>query len=146
MLFGSRRKRIVRRAVKRTVVQFKGSSPAIYKHLYYGHALMGGAPQWLVVWYIFETDDALEAAENMGLCDRIRHATVQNLLSLGYPQEAFDVMQPPVDVDHVQIIGGGSIFKEQLLFDMRNQKAKVCFTTHEDIVRKADGDYYLYFH
>ena len=137
MFFVSKRKRIVRKALRRTVAQFRGKAPGLYKRLFYGP--VDSAPQFLAVWYIFETDRDLETAESTGLCDEIRCLTVENLLALGYPGDA-------LGADRVQTEGNLNVFNEKLLFDMRCHTAQICFTSHENIVRKADGDYKRYFH
>lgn len=137
MLFGSKRKRIVRKALRRTLAQFRGRTPEIYKHLFYGP--VDDAPQFLAVWYIFETDGALETAESTGLCAELQKATVQNLLVLGYPGDA-------LSADRGQAEDNLDVFNEKLLFDMRRPTARICFTSHENVLRKADGDYKRYFH
>ena len=53
-------------------------------------------------------------------CDEIRTLTFDNLIYLGYPEKAF-----------VQ--------------DDNGKTASVCFASQEDVERKADGEYRLYF-
>lgn len=73
-------------------------------------------PKNLAVWYIFETDKDLRTAKENGLCTEIIKKTVDGLLSLGYPPEVFEA-----------------------------GRTCVSFTSQEDIDKKADGDFHLYF-
>ncbi len=115
MIF-SGRKKIIKKAVADTVSQFRLSTPKIAEHFFYG--AFDIAPQNLVVWYLFSTDAELETAKSKGLCDELKNATFKNLVSCGYPKEAFA---------------------------STDRKVSVAFTTHEDIDRKTNGDYHLYF-
>lgn len=84
------------------------------------HSLFYGGvdinPKNLVVWYLFETDKDLETAKANGLCDEIVKSTLDNLLSFGYPPEVFELGQ-----------------------------THVSFASQEDIDKKANGDFHLYF-
>ena len=111
----SKREHIINKAVKATFSAFKSSTPKISMHLFYG--LFDESPEKLVIWYLFETYADLETAKTSGLCAEIEKGTIHNLLSGGYPAEAFET----------------------------SEKVKVCFTTQEDVDKKADGDYRLYF-
>ena len=111
----SKRERIIKKAVKATASVFKDRSPEIVMHLYYGAVDI--SPSNLVVWYVFQTDADLETAKASGLCAEIEKETIGNLVSNGYPEEALKT----------------------------EGKSTVCFTTQEDVDRKTDGDYRLYF-
>ena len=111
----SKRERIIKKAVKATASVFKAKKPKISIHLFYG--LFDKSPEKLVIWYLFETCADLETAKSVGLCTEIEKETIHNLISGGYPAEAFETAE----------------------------KVKVCFTTQEDVDKKADGDYRLYF-
>ena len=89
MFFYSKRRRIIRNAVLKTVKAFDGSKPRIAEHLFYGAVDLD--PRNLVIWYLFQTDADLESARVCGLCEDITKATVRNLLSFGYPAEAFEL-------------------------------------------------------
>lgn len=137
MLFGSKRTSLVEHALKRTAKHFRGRKPEIIKYLFYGP--VDSAPQYLAVWFIFRTDSELTLAENEGLCDEIRNIATEQLLKLGYPAEA-------LGVHTAQQENKLDVFNHALLFDMRHQTVQILFTSHENIVRKADGDYNRFFH
>ncbi len=111
----SKRERIIKKSVKAAAAAFKNRTPKIIIHLFYGAVDI--SPRNLVVWYVFEKDVDLEAAKASGLCAEIKKETINNLISNGYPQEALKT----------------------------DEKETVFFTTQEDVDRKADGDYRLYF-
>ena len=111
----SKREHIIKKAVKVTVSAFKDRTPEFIMHLFYGAVDI--SPRNLVVWYVFETDSDLKSAKASGLCDEITKETVNNLILNGYPEDALKT----------------------------EGKSTVCFTTQEDVDRKADGDYRLYF-
>ncbi len=146
MLVFLKRKRIIKKAVKKTVAAFISRTPKIVEHFFYGSFDI--APQNLVIWYLFKTDEELEIAKSSGFCDELKELTVKNLLSLGYPEEA--VTSTGTDADEF----GDDIIKTkdstgedvQRIFDaLSDRKVMVSFATREDIDRKTDGDYHLYF-
>ena len=143
MFFCSKRRRIIRKAVLKTVKAFDGSKPRIAEHLFYGAVDLD--PRNLVVWYLFETDADLENARACGLCEDITKATVRNLLSLGYPAEGFEFGHLDIPVEKIVVEGVSEEEAALFLQRMANRKAEVCFTTKEDIDKKANGDYHLYF-
>lgn len=139
MIVLSKRNRIIKKAVAKTVLAFADRTPKLFAHFFYGAVDVG--PQNLVVWFLFETDAELETARASGLCDELREATIHNLIPLGYPQEAFDLDQTELPTEEIT-------FQGSLQEDMRSltgRKATVSFTTKEDIDNKANGDYHLYF-
>jgi len=142
-LFFSKRKRIIKKAVKKTISEFANRTPKIYTHFFYGAVDI--RPQYLVVWYLFETDAELELAKQSGYCDELEKATIRNLLSLGYPQEAFERTYIELPMEKITIRGGTEEDRKALLDAMTYQKATISFTTKEDVDNKANGNYYLYF-
>ena len=62
MFLFSKRNRIIKKAVAKTIAAFANRTPKIYQHFFYG--AFDIAPQNLVVWYLFD---------------------------LGYPQEVFEI-------------------------------------------------------
>jgi hypothetical protein len=86
MFLFSKRNRIIKKAVAKTVAAFADRTPKIYQHFFYG--AFDIAPQHLVVWYLFESDTEMETAKSSGYCDELKKATIRNLINLGYPQEA----------------------------------------------------------
>ena len=88
MFLFSRRKRIIKKAVDNTVKALGSRTPKIFEHFFYG--AFDIAPQNLVVWYLFETDEELEIAKSSGFCAELKELTIKNLISLGYPKEAVD--------------------------------------------------------
>ena len=134
--------KIIKKALKQTVAEFKGSSPAIYQHFFYGAVDL--APQNLVVWYLFATDKELQIANENGLCSKLSEATVNNLIAVGYPAEAFSESYFPPS-NKMTFQGGTQEERDHILYMLTHKKAKVAFTTLEDIEHKAHGDYHLYF-
>lgn len=146
MLFFSNRKRMIKKAIANTVTAFAGRTPKIYEHFFYG--AFDIAPQNLVIWYLFKTDEELEIAKESGFCDELKELTIKNLLSLGYPEEAVTSNETDADEFGDDIIKTKDSTKEDVkrIFDaLSDRKVMVSFTTKEDIDRKTDGDYHLYF-
>lgn len=74
--------------------------------------------------------------------------TIKNLISLGYPEETFDSSKTDVkDFNEDRIKTDNSLEEDvQRIFDaLSNRKVMVSFITREDIDRKTNGDYRLYF-
>lgn len=109
--------RIIKKAVKKTAKHFKDRQPEIFFHTFYGAVDISAKN--LVIWYIFKTDSDLSAAKGSGICNEIEKLTIENLIVCGYPEDAFT--------------------------PENGKKASVCFTSQEDVDKKADGDYRLYF-
>ena len=146
MLFFSNRKRMIKKAIANTVTAFAGRTPKIYEHFFYG--AFDIAPQNLVIWYLFKTDEELEIAKESGFCDELKELTIKNLLSLGYPEEAFDTVKKDAADFNDDRIKLENVPEEdvQRIFDaLSDRKVMVSFTTKEDIDRKTDGDYHFYF-
>ncbi len=143
MFLFSKRNRIIKKAVEKTVQEVEGRTPKIYEHFFYGS--FDQAPQYLVVWYLFETDLELEEAKKSGFCNELEKLTIENLVSLGYPKEAFELTKMDVPTNKITFQGGTEEDHERILFSLTNRKAMVSFTTKEDIDKKANGDYHLYF-
>ena len=146
MLFFSNRKRMIKKAIANTVTAFAGRTPKIYEHFFYG--AFDIAPQNLVIWYLFKTDEELEIAKESGFCDELKELTIKNLLSLGYPEEAVTSNETDADEFGDDIIKTKDSTKEDVkrIFDaLSDRKVMVSFTTREDIDIKTDGDYHLYF-
>ncbi len=146
MLFFSNRKRMIKKAVANTVTAFAGRTPKIYEYFFY--SAFDIAPQNLVVWYLFETDDELEKAKATGLCAEIKELTIRNLISSGYPKEAFDTTKTDTadfNDDRIKTENGSEEDVQRIFYSLSDRKAMVSFTTKEDIDRKANGDYHLYF-
>ncbi len=146
MLLFSRRKRIIKKAVENTVKAFNSRTLKIVEHFFYG--TFDIAPQNLVIWYLFETDKELEIAKSSGFCTELKELTIKNLISLGYPKEAVDSTKTDVkefNEDRIKIEGGSEEDAQRIFDALDNRKVKVFFTTREDIDRKANGDYRLYF-
>ena len=134
--------KIIEKALKQTMAEFKEASPAIYRHFFYGAVDL--APQSLVVWYLFATDKELQAANENGLRDKLTEATIHNLIASGYPAEAFSETDYPLN-GKITFQGGTTEEINDIIYSLTHRKAKVAFTTQEDIDREAHGDYHLYF-
>ena len=140
MLF-SKRNRIIKKAIKKTVSEFADRTPKIYEHFFYG--AFDIAPQYLVVWYLFRTDAELEIAKSSGYCDELEKATIHNLTDLGYPQEAFEITN--MGTPNITFYGGTDEEQQNIMHSLTYRKATISFTTQEDINNKANGDYRMYF-
>ena len=140
--FGGRKGKI-KKALKMSAAEFKGCTPPIYQQFFYGAVDVD--PRNLVVWFLFETDEALAQAKQTRLCEQLMEATKRNLISCGYPKDAFIETVVPLP-DKVKIQGGTDEQRAAIVHQMTHRKAKIAFTTKEDIDKKANGDYCLYFH
>lgn len=140
-MFFSKRNRIVKKAVKKTVSEFADRTPKVYEYFFYG--AFDVAPQNLVVWYLFETDAELKTAKSSGFCDELEKATIRNLIDFGYPREAFDMTN--MGTPNVTFCSGTDEEKQHILDSLTYRKATISFTTKEDIDGKANGDYRIYF-
>ena len=138
----SKLNKIIKKALKQTMTDFKESSPVIYQQFFYGDVDL--APQNLVVWYLFATDKELQIANENGLCDKLTEATIHNLIAEGYPVEAFSETYFPLS-EKITFQGGTTEKINDVIYSLTHRKAKVAFTTQEDIDRKTNGDYHLYF-
>ena len=141
MFFFSKRRKIIEKAVEKTVAAFVDKSPKIYQHFFYG--AFDIKPQNLVVWYLFETDAELESAKSSGYCDELEKATIQNLIALGYPQEAFEITN--MGTPNITFCNVTKADQQNILHSLTYRKAMISFTTKEDIDNKANGDYHVYF-
>ena len=141
MFFFSKRRRILEKAVEKTVSAFSDRSPKIYQHFFYGAFDM--EPRNLVVWYLFETDTELASAKSSGYCDELEKATIQSLIALGYPQEAFEITN--MGTPDITFCGGTEGIQQHILHTLTDRKAMISFTTKEDIDNKTHGDYHVYF-
>lgn len=137
MLSFSRRKRIIKKAVNNTVASFSSRTPIIYEHFFYG--AFDIAPQNLVVWYLFKTDEELEIAETSSFCKELRELTIKNLIELGYPKEAFEATKTgsfEFNDDKVKIEQDSEDYQEIVYSALANRKAIISFSSQEDIDKK----------
>ena len=144
MFLFSKRNRIIKKAVAKTIAAFADRTPKIYQHFFYG--AFDIAPENLVIWYLFETDDELNIAQEIGLCAQIDDTTIKNLVYYGYPQNAvekIDTTSKPYKLAYHSEATEDEI--RYLRTALVNRKAHVSFTTKEDIDRQTNGDYHLYF-
>lgn len=134
--------RKIKKAVKKTVSQFSNSTPRISMHFFYGAVDLG--PENLVIWYLFRTDGELEAAKANGLCQKLEQTTIANLRDFGYPEDAFAVktINPS---NQISFANGTDEQKNEILDSLTHRSAAIAFTTEEDVDKKANGNYYLYF-
>ena len=141
MMLRTRLEKIIKKSIEETVSEYSTCLPKIVEHFFYGAIEI--APQYLVIWYLFDRNSDLAEAQASGLCERIRRATVQHLKDHGYPVQAFEVPKP---LSFRKItISGNQKKAEELKAVLKNRKISVAFTSKEDIESKAHGDYRLYF-
>ena len=144
MFLFSKRNRIIKKAIAKTVSAFFDRTPKIYQHFFYGAFDL--APENLVIWYLFETDDDLDKAQEIGLCAELDATTTRNLIFYGYPEEAVEKIDTSSKSYKIEFRGEASEDEINYLRNaLKNRKAHVSFTTKEDIDREANGDYHLYF-
>ena len=144
MFLFSKRNRIIEKAVAKTIAAFADRTPKIYQHFFYG--AFDIAPENLVIWYLFETDDDLDKAQEIGLCAELDTTTTRNLIFYGYPEEAVEKIDTSSKSYKIEFRGKASEDEINYLRNaLKNRKAHVSFTTKEDIDREANGDYHLYF-
>ena len=141
MMFKARLEKKIKKSIEETVSEYSTSLPIIVEHFFYGAIEI--APQYLVIWYLFDRDSDLAEAQASGLCERIRRTTVQHLKDHGYPVEAIEVSKPLSFIKFT--IRGNQKNAEELKAVLKNRKVSVAFTSKEDIESKAHGDYRLYF-
>ena len=141
MMLRTRLEKKIKKSIEETVSEYSTCLPKIVEHFFYGAIEI--APQYLVIWYLFDRNSDLAEAQASGLCERIRRATVQHLKDHGYPVQAFEVPKP---LSFRKItISGNQKKAEELKAVLKNRKISVAFTSKEDIESKAHGDYRLYF-
>lgn len=143
MILFSKRKHVIKKAVNKTVAAFADRTPVIYNHFFFGEYDI--EPQKLAIWYLFETDKELETAKACGLCEEIEEKTVKNLISFGYPKEAFEVKKTSVLNDNIVVHDTAEEGMQKFFNSLATVKATVSFTSQEDIDVKSDGDFHLYF-
>ena len=141
MMLRTRLEKKIKKSIEETVSEYSTCLPKIVEHFFYGAIEI--APQYLVIWYLFDRNSDLAEAQASGLCERIRRATVHHLKDHGYPVQAFEVPKP---LSFRKItISGNQKKAEELKAVLKNRKISVAFTSKEDIESKAHGDYRLYF-
>ena len=100
MFLFSKRNCIIKKAIAKTVSAFFDRTPKIYQHFFYGAFDL--APENLVIWYLFETDDDLDKAQEIGLCAELEN---KNLKMSVYTN------QPGVQIYSAHGLGAGADFK-----------------------------------
>ena len=141
LLKRSRLNRIIKKSVAETIEVFENRRPVIVEHFYYG--AFDIAPQHLVIWYLYRTNDELDVAKKSGLCDEIVSKTKELLKKHKYPIDALaDTSFPIVKV---KFANGTAEEQAEILHMLSHGKVSVSFTTQQDIKEKTNGDYHLYF-
>ena len=143
MVFRRSLTKAIKKGLEKTASEFSECTPRIVDCFYYGAYDI--RPQHLVIWFLFETDSDLDEARSSGLCYRITSASVANLISAGYPKESFTRTKNDVNTGKIRILNGTEEQTQRLMDAISYSCARVSFTSKEDIDRKANGDYHLYF-
>ena len=143
MFFHRSLKKTIQKALKKTVDEFSNCVPHFVDYFFYGAYDIG--PENLVIWFLFETDNDLKNARDSGLCDRITSTVIANLIAEGYPKEAFTHITKNVTTDRIRVVNATQEQAQSIIDAIANRQAHVSFTTKEDIDKKANGDYHLYF-
>lgn len=132
---------IIKKAIKRVRQRHKDTQPQIVDSLFFG--AYGLAPQYLAIWYLFKTNADEEQARTEGLEDRIKKDTIDYLITLGYPREAFNkTIMGWVTESYI------SKGADKITFTERHPEysvVNILFTSREDVELKANGDYRLFF-
>src|SRR5688572_21942288 len=81
---------IIGRAIKAVLRRHSSGSIRIVRHLYYGATYIN--PRHLVIWYIVDSNDELNAAKTSTASQTIFDDTRAELLRRGYPAAAVDVI------------------------------------------------------
>lgn len=135
--------RKIKKAVNKTVKEFENSTPKISQHFFYGAFWI--APQNLVIWYLFKTNDELALAKENGLCDKLISQTTQNLLDEGYPKEAFSKVVAQ-GIEKITFDNKSNAEIDDIMKILQTGRSvMISFTTEQDIDEKANGDYRMYF-
>ena len=143
MFFHRSLKKTIQKALKKTVNEFSNCTPHFIDHFFYGAYDI--EPQSLVIWFLFETDNALKEARDSGLCDKITSTVITNLIAEGYPKEVFTHIKKDVNTEKIKFVHAAQEQAQSIIGAISNRATHVSFTTKEDIDKKANGDYHLYF-
>lgn len=139
--------KIIKKSMKSVLKQVKRYSPQITFKTFYGAVDI--APYNLAIWYFFKSDNDLEQAKRIGLDDLVEKLTIYEMITNRYPSPVFE-NNNLISLDKSKI---------KLLSDNETEKAKIdiifckykvirdliCFSSEEDVKKKADGNYYYYF-
>ena len=93
---------------------------------------------------MFATDNELQEAKENGLCNKLTTVTINNLISAGYPPEAFSDTYLPFR-DNIKFNDSTLDQANRIINMLPHKRVNISFTTQEDIDKKANGDYHLYF-
>lgn len=143
MFFHRSLTRIIEKGLKKSVDEISDCTPRYVDYFYYG--AYDTNPRHLVIWFIFDTDNDLEEARNSGLCDRITSVVITDLISEGYPKEAFNALKNDVNTEIIKFVDNTQEQAQNIMNSFSHSCGRVCFTSKEDIDNKANGDYHLYF-
>lgn len=106
----------IRKSIKNTLSLIIHDKPHVTFNTYYGFFMKHS--ESLVIWYFFDRESDLDEADSCGLTKWLIEKTLENLKMNRYPNWAIE------DND---------------------SSVKIAFATKEDVQRKADGDYRIYF-
>lgn len=132
----------IKKAISETNSLIKDKNPKVVDSFFYGAYDI--APQYLVIWYIFKTNDDLTEANKSGLTKIIAENTTKVMIENGYPKQAFIDTEFPI-TKKISFAGGTKEQQDSLLQKISQRKVCISFTTLQDIDEKAGGDHRMYF-
>lgn len=131
----------IKKAISETKNLIKDEDPKLVDSFFYGAYDI--APQHLVIWYLFKTNNDLQEAKNSGLTNIIIQNTTKVMIENGYPKEAFIDTEFPIS--KIKFANGTKEQQDSLLRELSHSKFNISFTTLQDIEEKANGDFRMYF-
>lgn len=121
--------KIIKKSIKNVQKTNEKSIPKIYDTYYYGDSKINAG--LLVIVYIFKTDLDLNIALNNGLDKKIKNETIDNLLNLGYPANAFEQEENKPS-------------KQNFFNKLNNPKVRIKFISNQRVKEEANGVLFEY--
>jgi hypothetical protein len=138
--------KIIQTSINTVLDKFKNIEPPITFHTFYGAIEID--PYNLAIWYFYKTEDDLRKAAKIGLTNKIRQLTINEMIENGYPQSAFQINYTPIDASKIRFEIDEQIKEntvQKLVNSLGNRYVSITFSSEEDVKNKTDGNYYYYF-